>query len=162
MFLNTWLSGEIFKKNAHAKICRVEIWRVKLQCNCTVRTKKIQLRLYRCDNYLELVPCHSLKPSSPVLNINFHPCALEVVSRYRDPQLQVDRNYSNLILDQTFKRSFRFSELWIKRLEKRIKNDYSRAQWVNLFTAGSTLDVRYIRQNLTYVDDSRAERATYL
>ena len=30
---------------------------------------------------------------------NFHP--LEVVSRYRDPQLQVGENYSCLISDQT-------------------------------------------------------------
>ena len=29
-----------------------------------------------------------------VIHLNFHP--LEVVSRYRDPQLQVDENYSYL------------------------------------------------------------------
>ena len=37
-----------------------------------------------------------------LIYLNFHP--LEVVSRYRDPQLQVDENYLNicLIWNQTF------------------------------------------------------------
>ena len=30
--------------------------------------------------------------AAKLINLNFHP--LEVVSRYRDPQLQVDENYS--------------------------------------------------------------------
>ena len=34
--------------------------------------------------------------SATVNNLNFHP--LEVVSRYRDPQLQVDENYSYLFI----------------------------------------------------------------
>ena len=33
-----------------------------------------------------------------IFNLNFHP--LEVVSSWRDPQLQVSENYSNIIFDK--------------------------------------------------------------
>ena len=42
-----------------------------------------------------LYPIRLLIPlTAKLLNLNFHP--LEVVSRWRDPQLQVSENYSDL------------------------------------------------------------------
>ena len=37
----------------------------------------------------------TLIPPTELIYLNFHP--LEVVSRYRDPQLQVAENYANLV-----------------------------------------------------------------
>ena len=66
--------------------------------------------------------------------LNFHP--LEVVSRYRDPQLQVDENYSYLfILRQNICKSECLNTHFVPsssdlsdRLIKQVKNDKSREQ----------------------------------
>ena len=66
--------------------------------------RKIMRGIY-CENYGDFVARYGadlrsyyadLNPKSTELNnLNFHP--LEVVSRYRDPQLQVGENYSHLL-----------------------------------------------------------------
>ena len=60
--------------------------------NIMIQVLKLQgcgkmIGVYRDDNYLNLL-------TAKLFNFNFHP--LEVVSRWRDPQLQVSENYSDL------------------------------------------------------------------
>ena len=51
--------------------------------------------LLRYSFYLRIRTQHCINPlTAKLFNLNFHP--LEVVSRWRDPQLQVGENYSDL------------------------------------------------------------------
>ena len=88
-------------------------WKVKIYC-ILVMTAALAKRLYACTLFgtscmllflVEILQIYTL--TAKLFNLNFHP--LEVVSRWRDPQLQVSENYSAL----TRWRSTLFKSCWL-------------------------------------------------
>ena len=72
------------------------------------RLSKKKVILFFGVSYLRGICCQRFNPlTAKLFNLNFHP--LEVVSRWRDPQLQVSENYSDL----TKWRSTVFNYCWL-------------------------------------------------
>ena len=79
-----------------------DVWRNQRSCLLLVLLKNFE---YICHSISHI---HAINPlTAKLFNLNFHP--LEVVSRWRDPQLQMSENYSDL----TKWRSTLFKSCWL-------------------------------------------------
>ena len=107
--------------------------------HCSLRIRKLFIFWVCLGRFVYCWPERVVYLFSPIIQQNcplFEFTPLDVVTRYRDPQLWVSKNYSYLFnlrpklfenVDVRFKHSFHPRYQWFDRLIKQIEADYSRA-----------------------------------